>query len=411
LDTIDGAVDDDIVTIFPLAPESLRRGVERPSEGQDANRVTWTELFFDLVFVFAVTQVVQAFASSPTLVDGGRALLIVGAIWWLWIETAWVTNWLFPLHPAVRTMLIGSTLAVLVLAAAIPSAFGNRGLLFAGCLVVVQVGRSAFAALAMRRGQQEQSRSFCRVTIWFACSGVLWVLGAVAPTAERWAFWLAAVVIDSSGLALRFPVPGLGRTPVEDWQISGQHLAERAGQFVIIVLGETLVETGTAFADTDLSAPAWLALGTAFASSAAMFGLYFGHGVEVGGSRLDSSERGGVLARSVYSYLHWLIVVAVLGSAATDELLVRAPDRADPLVSALACGSAALFLISMSLFWLRIRPSRGLVLPLVGAGALLAMAICSRGIPPLVCSCVSALVLLVVLGVTLLVRPRDASEH
>ena len=143
-------------------------GLLREQTGHD-HRVTPTELFFDLVYVFAVTQISHTLVEYLTLHGAVQALMLLLAVWWAWVYTAWFTNWFDPDQPTVRLVLLGLMLASLIVSASLPEAFGERGLLFAGAFVAMQVGRTAFAVVALGR-DHPLCPNFLRILAWLVAS-------------------------------------------------------------------------------------------------------------------------------------------------------------------------------------------------------------------------------------------------
>ncbi|HTS96691.1 MAG TPA: low temperature requirement protein A, partial [Streptosporangiaceae bacterium] len=190
-----------------------------------AERVTNVELFFDLVYVFAVTQISHYLLAHPTLTGALRAGLLLAMVWLVWAYTTWVTNWLDPERIAVRLLLLALAGASLVMSAALPEAFSARGLAVGVAYAVMQIGRSAFAVVALR-GRPLQ-RNFQRILAWCLVSGLLAVLGGLAAPDARAVLWAAAVGVDLLGGAVGFYTPGLGRSTTQDWTIEGGHFAER----------------------------------------------------------------------------------------------------------------------------------------------------------------------------------------
>ncbi len=181
---------------------------QRTHDGQE-QRVTTLELFYDLVFVFAITQVSHLLLEHLTWEGAGQAALVLLVVWWSWNYTTWVTNELDPDSIAVRLLLIGLMLASFLMAVAIPEAFGDRALLFAGAYVAIQVGRHTFLTFAAAGpGSIERVRA-SRILIWFLAAGVLWIAGALAEGPLRTLLWLAALAIDYGGPLVTFRVPGL----------------------------------------------------------------------------------------------------------------------------------------------------------------------------------------------------------
>ena len=183
----------------------------RVSHSQMESRVSRLELFFDLVFVFAITQLSHNLLSHFTPLSGLHTLLLLMAVWWVWMSTTWVTNWLNPETGPVRIMLMVLMLVGLVLASAIPEAFAEKGLLFAGSYALMQVGRTIFALWAMWRS--DQRANFMRILSWASVSAVLWVAGGVAADGWRLGLWLTALALDYIGPLTGFVTPGWARVP------------------------------------------------------------------------------------------------------------------------------------------------------------------------------------------------------
>jgi low temperature requirement protein LtrA len=141
----------------------------------------------------------------------------------------------------------------LVVSAALPDAFGAWAAVFAVGYAVLQVGRTAFIVAAVR-GDRPLLRNFVRILAWLAGAGVFWVVGGFVPPAPRLVLWIIALLIDYCGPAVAFYVPGLGRSSTADWTIAGEHLAERCHLFVLIALGESIVETGASFSELTFTA-------------------------------------------------------------------------------------------------------------------------------------------------------------
>ena len=332
--------------MFPSASDLFRRR-DRHEDG----RVTFVELFFDLVFVFAVTQLSHGLLEDLTLVGGVHVALLLLAVWWVWVYTAWITNWLDPQLPLVRLMLFVLTLAGLLLSASIPTAFAETGLVFAGAYVFMQAGRTAFMIWASRAHSPGNFRNFQRVIVWFLVSAVLWLAGGFVDEGLRVPLWLAALAIEYVAPAAGFFVPGLGRSATEDWDIEGGHLAERCGLFVIIALGESVLVTGATFAGLDWNAPTIAAFIIAFVGSAAMWWIYFNIGAERGSSIISHSDNPGRLGRLAYTYMHTVIVAGIIVSAVADEIVLTHPlGQIETNAIAAILGGPAVYLFGNILF-------------------------------------------------------------
>jgi low temperature requirement protein LtrA len=322
----------------------------RTREHQGHARVTYVELFFDLVFVFAVTQLSHLLLKDLTLLGALRTGLLFLAVWWVWIYTSWVTNWLDPERTPVRLLLFVLMLAGLVLSTSIPEAFGPRGLAFAAAYAFMQVGRSLFMIWALGEASPRNRRNFERITVWLAAAGIVWIAGALFEGA-RLALWTAALAIEFASPALGFWVPGLGRSTTEEWDVAGGHLAERCALFIIIALGESLLVTGATFAGLTWTAAPVMAFALAFASSVAMWWIYFDTGAERGTRKIASASDPGRLARLGYTYLHLPIVAGIVVAAVADELVLAHPIGHTELKVAVAVlGGPALFLVGNLLF-------------------------------------------------------------
>jgi low temperature requirement protein LtrA len=166
--------------VAPIPASPLRH--LRPRGETRSQQTTESELFFDLVYVFAVTQLSHLLLGDLSIAGAARAVLVV--VWWAWIYTAWMTNWFDPASPAVRTVLTGGMLASLLLAASLPRAFEEDGLLFAASYVALQVGRNA-AAMSLLGRDHRLRDVFERLVLWSIVSGILWLAGAAVDPDQR----------------------------------------------------------------------------------------------------------------------------------------------------------------------------------------------------------------------------------
>jgi low temperature requirement protein LtrA len=314
-------------------------------------RVTNIELFFDLVFVFAVTQLSHSLIRNLSAVGAGHVLILFLGVWWAWIYTAWVTNWLDPERIAVRVLLLALMVVGLVLSASIPAAFEERGLSFALAFVVIQVGRSLFMLWALGRASPANTRNFQRITLWLIVSGVLWISGGLVEPVLRLWLWIAAVAIEYAGPSAAFFVPGLGRSTTADWDVEGGHLAERCSGFIIIALGESVLVTGASFAELSWDSGDWTGFLLATVASIIMWWIYFDTGAERGAHRISHAADPGRLARLAYTYLHLPIVGGIILTAVANELLLTHPEESGTRLDvAVISGGPILFLLGNLLF-------------------------------------------------------------
>jgi low temperature requirement protein LtrA len=329
------------------------RPEERDSLLQDHSseqRVTNIELFFDLVYVFAVTQLSHHLLARPDVEGALQTALLLALVWWAWVYTTWATNWLDARRVPVRLMLIALMLVSLVMSAALPEAFGSRGLIVAGAYVVMQVGRSAFVAIAGRGRRVDQI--FTRITLWSVASGCVWVAGAFVAGHARELVWLAALGVDLLADRVGFYIPGMGATTSDEWTIAGGHFAERCQAFIIIALGESIVVIGQALSvRSQISAVAVAAFVTAFAGSVALWWIYFDRSAGDGARVIAESADPGRLANSAYHLTHPVMVAGIIVAATADQEVLAHPAAVGRVsTSWLVVGGAVLFLAGHVLF-------------------------------------------------------------
>ena len=322
--------------------------LRRKGEGQ---RATTLELFYDLVFVFAITQISHLLWEHLTWAGVGQSLLVLLVVWWSWNYTTWVTNELDTESVSVRLLLISLMLLSLLMAVAIPEAFGERALLFAGSYVAIQVGRHIFLTfVASGPGTVERERSG-RILVWFVAAGVLWISGALAEGPARVALWILALGLDYLAPLVVYWVPGLRRLAGATWNVETEHFAERFQLFIIIALGETIVITGATTSDLDLKAATLVAFGLAFLATAAMWWLYFDYVARIAQRRLELAPNRTELARDGYTYLHAMMAAGIIVSAVGDELVIAHPTEVLPAPEiAVVVAGPGLYLLAHALF-------------------------------------------------------------
>jgi low temperature requirement protein LtrA len=315
---------------------------------------TTVELFFDLVYVFAVTQLSHLILADLSVASVARATFLLLVVWWAWIYTTWMVNWFDPASPAVRAVLTGVMLASLLMATALPGAFGAQGALFAAGYVALQVGRNVAAAALLRRSHPLRD-IFERLVVWSAVAGVLWLAGAALDGDRRLLLWIPALIVELCAPVAGYWVPRRGHAETTDYDIEGGHFTERCEAFIIIALGESIVVTGATAAAGALTATVVLCLGVAFVETAALWWLYFGAVAERSREVMRTCEDPGRLARDAYTYLHVPIVAGIIAVAVGDNLLIAAPHA--PLHGvglAMVVGGPALYLVGESLFRARV---------------------------------------------------------
>jgi len=376
--------------------EHARGALFRPIVPHQHSRVTYAELFFDLVFVFAVTQISHTLLAHFTPLGALQVTLLFLAVWWVWVYTSWITNWLNPEKTPVRLLLFAMTLGGLVLSTSIPTAFDGRGLWFAIAYATMQVGKTVFLWASTAPAQSLARANAIRITAWLALSAIFWIAGGLAEGEMRLLLWAVALGIEYISPAVRFWIPRYGASSVADWVIEGGHMAERCAGFIIIALGESIVVTGATFAELTWTTENVLAFVSAFAGSLAMWWIYFHIGAEAGSEQLSKSSEPGRLARLAYTYLHMPIVAGIIVAAVADELVLKHPGGHSDLKTVISSiGGPLLFLFGTILFK---QSFRGFLQLSHGAGiiALGALALFASHLSPLVLSILTTAIMIVV---------------
>ncbi|MGA2292988.1 low temperature requirement protein A [Bradyrhizobium sp.] len=334
-----------------MAGDDGRGTLFRKTVPNQHSRVTYAELFFDLVFVFAVTQISHSLLGRFTSLGALQTTLLFLAVWWVWVYTSWITNWLNPELTPVRILLFLLMLGGLMLSTSIPRAFEDRGLWFALAYAAMQVGRTVFLLASIPPTRTPARINAIRILVWLSVSAVFWIAGGVAEGYQRLLLWAVALGIEYISPAVRFWIPKYGASAVADWVVEGGHMAERCAGFIIIALGESIVVTGATFADLSWSAETVGAFASAFVGAIAMWWIYFHKGAEAGSEQISRSSEPGRLARLAYTYLHMPIVAGIILSAVADELVLTHPAGHSDLKTVVsAIGGPLLFLIGTILF-------------------------------------------------------------
>ena len=302
-------------------------------------RVTPLELFFDLVFVLALTQCTALMAEDPSWENVVRGLLVLGVLWWAWVGYAWLTSVVDPEEGAVRFAIFGAMAGLLVVALCVPEAFGDLALLFAVAYGVVRVGQIVLFVVASR-DEPKLRQSVSGLAVSTAIGVTLLVIASFLDGLPQGALWALALLLDMGG-------PYLFGS--EGWKLVPGHFAERHGLIVIIALGESIVAIGVgAEGGVDAGVVAAAALGIALA--AALWWLYFDIVALVAERRLATAAVGkeqNEIARDSYSYLHFPMVAGIVLLALGLKKTLEHVDDPLKLVPAVAMlGGVALYLLA-----------------------------------------------------------------
>ena len=324
------------------------------SASEHEQRVTPLELFFDLVFVFAITQVTTLLSNDPTWGGVLRGMLVLGALWWAWTAYAWLTNTLNPEEGAVRIAVFAAMGAMLIVALAVPEAFGDHGVLFGVAYLIVRALHLALYALAAK-DDHDLFAAVARMTPSSTIGGILLIAGGFVDTTPRMVLWAVALAIDYLGVVI-----GRG----QGWRLSPRHFAERHGLIVIIAIGESIVAVGVGAAGVALGAGVIVAALLGVAVAAVLWWSYFDWWTIVAENRIaqaTGAERAA-LARDMYSYLHLPLVAGiVLFALAMKKTLGDVDEPLKAVPAAALCGGLALYLVAYSALRFRIdgRLARG----------------------------------------------------
>jgi low temperature requirement protein LtrA len=388
----------------PAAPHTPRLMRDR----KGSQRVTNIELFFDLVYVYAVTQLSHYLLGHSGVVGALQAGLLLVMVWLVWSYTTWVTNWLDPQQMAVRLLLVVLMLISLAMSASLPRAFEDLGLWVGGAYAAQQIGRTVFMVIALRGDALRAN--FQRILVWCIVSGGLALGGGFAHGLARELLWLGAVSVDLAGGLVGFATPWLGRSRTSDWTIEGGHFAERCQGFILIALGESIVIIGTTLAGVKSVTPATVTgFVVAFATSVTLWWLYFDQSAEAAAEKIAHAKDPGRLGRSAYHLIHPVMVAGIIVTAAADEKVLSDLDAAASTASAwMILGGPALFLLGHAAFkfvvWRFISWPR-----LAGIAALALLALAARSIPALaLAACAAGVVAAVAAADRLPWLPRPA---
>jgi low temperature requirement protein LtrA len=311
--------------------------------------VTPLELFFDLVYVFAIGQLSHHLLEHVDLRTGAETAIMTLAVIYAWYMVAWGANWLDPDRLPVRLMLVALMFASLLMSVAIPEAFDGRAWLFVGGYLLIQIGRSVFLIFALRG--QALGEHFVNDLVWEVATGALWIAGAVADGDARLVLWALAVVATHGGVSTLHWLPGRGRAiDLQHTGIAAGHLIERFRLFFIIALGETVLVMGDAFAGEPFELERLLALTIGFTATVALWWCYFQWIERIGAAAAEGAEDAGAVGW-LGTWTLTIIVLALIAIAVGDELAIAHPgDEATLGFTILAFGGPALFLVAQVLF-------------------------------------------------------------
>ena len=334
---------------MPTASKSIEQVAEEATleaegTGEIEEKVTPLELFFDLVFVFAITQVTQFIADDPTWGGLARGMLILALVWWAWVGYSWLTNWLDTETDRTRLAIFTAMSAMFVVALAIPGAFSDDALIFAVAYAFVRVQHIVLFAFASN--DVDIVGATKRFAPAVGVSLALIFAAAFVDGPLQGVLWALAVLIDLGGALLG----GSG------WKLHPSHFAERHGLIIIIAFGESIVATGLGASETTLTLGVVAAATLGIVIAAALWWAYFDVVAIVAERRLKEAPHAEQvsMARDSYSYIHLLLIAGIVLLALGGKKTIANVDEPLKLVPAVAlCGGVALYLLGHVAFRLR----------------------------------------------------------
>ncbi|MFD6683593.1 MULTISPECIES: low temperature requirement protein A [Micromonospora] len=312
-------------------------------------RVTLLELFFDLVYVVALALISRGMVDQLDWHRAAEALIMLAAVWWTWAITTLVTDMYNPERTEIKLLISAVMFGALLMTTAIPEAFNDRGIVFAGTYVAIHLGRGLFLMPAVRREPQTQRRA-TRIFLWFAVSAIPWLIGAFVSGDARIACWATALAIDYLGFRLAYPVPGLGVVPEQQRNVTAEHLSERYQQFFIIALGDAILTIGTMFSMEHNEAENIGAFAVAFLTTLLLWRIYVHKSGELLPTAIQTARSP---SRFLFSapYTHLLMISGVVTTASGFHLVLHEPTgRTPPAWLAVILGGPALFLVGRASF-------------------------------------------------------------
>jgi low temperature requirement protein LtrA len=308
-------------------------------------KVTPLELFFDLVFVFAITQVTTMLAADPTWGGLARGMLVLSALWWAWASYSWLTNTVNAEEGATRLAMLAAMAAALVASLAVPGAFGSEALVFALAYTALRVLLIVIYILVAP--DAEVRGAIVRMAPSFLVFCALLLAASAFDGWAQGAIWVAALLVQAGGLVL---------AGMRGWHVSPAHFAERHGLIVIIALGESIVSIGVGAAGLHVGGALILSAVLGVAAAAALWWAYFDVVAPMAERRLTRAqgEERARMARDSYTYLHLPMIAGIVLLALGIKKTVAHTHEELELVPAVAlCGGVAVYLLALVAFRLR----------------------------------------------------------
>ncbi|MEV4495586.1 low temperature requirement protein A [Micromonospora arborensis] len=353
-------------------------GLAREDEGPQ--RATLLELFLDLVFVAALALTSRTLAQRLDWIGAFETAVLLMAIWWVWAASALATELQHPHRPPIFVTTVWVMFGAILMAGALPGAFAEHGLVFAGAYVAIQVGRGVVLVTALADPSARQRSN--RLLFWNCVSAVPWLAGAFVTGPARGLLWAAALAVDYGAALFRYPTPRIGRLPTPQYAVAADHLAERYQQIFTLALGDLILVITLTYAADDLTIQRTAALLIGFATTVLLWQVYVHRAGALLKAAIEASRDPGGFVRSAPN-THLLMVAGVVAASAGFEAVIDHPTaETSPWLVGVILGGPALFLLGRARFeyevFSRVSPSRLvalLVLAVLGPALLLTPAL------------------------------------
>ncbi|GIH14748.1 low temperature requirement protein A [Rugosimonospora africana] len=325
--------------------------VEGDAEARDSDagprRPEFLELFFDLVYLLALVVLSRKLVDHLTWASAGQTVILLMGFSLIWALTAWAADTFDLNRPTVQAQIIAVSFGSLVMAAAVPGAFGNRGLVFAVAYLSIHFASSLYYIVLLR--DPEPRRRSVRIMSWFCTSAPLWLTGALLGGTVRWVLWAIAIVLEYTGASLGFPTRRRIHPPVTEWRLAGERVSERYRQFLIIAFGVAIFETATALGRHPFTIGRGAAFAATFVTTTMMWRIY----IHQAGGMLTNAIATAT-HRSRYTQFaavsHVVMVGGVIITSVDAQLVIRRPYGDTPTSwGVVILGGPAVFLIGRGL--------------------------------------------------------------
>lgn len=301
----------------------MRNGTQRraPVDGE-LSRSTVVELFFDLAFVLVLTRLSRNLEGHLSWFGWAETVVLTSAAWWVWTMVTWICDVYTTSDPHMQLLITGLTFGVIAMAVAIPAAFDRHRMIFAVAYVGIHLAHNTALLIARRR--TATTRLPLRMLLWTLATTPLWLLGGALHKPWQAVLWAFAITIDCTSALVGWPVPRLGRLHPENWEASGEHLAERYRQILLISMGDAILTMGAAWIDTPATPLRGAMLVLAFLYAVLLWQAYFRVAGEQLAEMINRSRHKGRAAQLTI-LCHLVMILGLVASAVGIGIFIREP--------------------------------------------------------------------------------------